>query len=86
MDDGRATWAYGPLTAVPVIGAVAVTASREDGPLTVVVEDVTVTSVTVRVWRARPILGLGLLPAIPAGSGVLVHMTAVRAHGPDTLL
>lgn len=77
LDDGRATWEYGPLPAPPVIGAVAVADGHDHGPLTVVLEEVTTTRTTVRVWRARPILGLGLLPAVPAGSGVMVHMTAV---------
>ncbi|MFJ8852378.1 hypothetical protein [Streptomyces sp. NPDC102437] len=75
-EDGRATWTLVPeLPAPPVISAVAVDPERGDGPLTVTAEDVTGAAVTVRVWRTRPVLGLGLLPAVPA-PGVTVHLTA----------
>ncbi|MFJ6014449.1 hypothetical protein [Streptomyces sp. NPDC092952] len=75
-DDGRATWTLPvALPVPPVISAVAAAPERDDGPLTVTAEDVTGATVTVRVWRTRPVLGLGLLPAVPA-AGVMVHLTA----------
>ncbi|MFB6872302.1 hypothetical protein [Streptomyces sp. NPDC056323] len=43
--------------------------------MTVTAEEVTREAVTVRVWRTRPVLGLGLLPAVPA-PGVTVHLAA----------
>lgn len=79
--DGRAQWAFAaPLAAAPVVGALPVEPESGGGalaPLTVVLESVTAQRVGVRVWRTRPILGLGLLPAVPAGAGVSVHVTAV---------
>ncbi|MFE7400078.1 hypothetical protein [Streptomyces sp. NPDC057557] len=80
--EGRATWVFGaPLAAPPIISAVPV--AQEDGPLTVTAEEVTRTFVTVRVWRTRPVLGLGLLPAVPAAR-VDVHLTATLLTGiPD---
>lgn len=83
--DGRATWTFdAPVPVPPVVSAVAVDSGHgERGPLTVTVEEVTEMSVTVRVWRTRPVLGLGLLPAVPA-AGVDVHLTTtVRAGAPD---
>ncbi|MFD8820867.1 hypothetical protein ACFV1C_00610 [Streptomyces sp. NPDC059605] len=75
-DAGRATWTLPvALPVPPVISAVAVAPERDDGPLTVTAEDVTGATVTVRVWRTQPVLGLGLLPAVPA-PGVTVHLTA----------
>ncbi|MFJ2882489.1 MULTISPECIES: hypothetical protein [unclassified Streptomyces] len=75
-EDGRATWTFPvALPVPPVISAVAVAPERDDGPLTVTAEDVTGATVTVRVWRTRPVLGLGILPAVPA-PGVTVHLTA----------
>ncbi|WP_330435925.1 MULTISPECIES: hypothetical protein [Streptomyces] len=72
--EGRATWTFGAtLAAPPVISAVPF--AQENGPLTVTVEEVTRTFVTVRVWRTRPVLRLGLLPAMPAAR-VDVHLTA----------
>lgn len=77
-EDGRATWTLSPaLPAPPVVGAVAVALGWDDGPLTVTAEEVTGAAVTVRVWRTRPVLGLGLLPAVPA-PGVSVHLTATE--------
>ncbi|MFI6725262.1 hypothetical protein NRF20_13090 [Streptomyces sp. R-74717] len=77
---GRATWTFDPpLPVPPVVGAVAVDPGHgERGPLTVTVEEVTAASVVVRMWRTRPVLGLGLLPAVPA-AGVDVHLTATLA-------
>ncbi|WP_406497912.1 hypothetical protein OG936_26310 [Streptomyces sp. NBC_00846] len=77
---GRATWLLDPpLPAPPVISATAVDRERgEDGPLTLTAEEVTGATVTVRVWRTRPVLGLGLLPAVPAAD-VDVHLTATLA-------
>lgn len=76
--DGRATWTYEtPLEAAPVVGALPVDAAPDGvSTLTVVLERVTPTQATVRVWRTRAILGLGLLPAVPAGAGIAVHLTA----------
>ncbi|MFD4855163.1 hypothetical protein [Streptomyces atratus] len=83
--DGRATWTLEPpLPEPPVISALPVALVRgEDGPLTVTAEEVTGIAVTVRAWRTRPVLGLGLLPAVPA-AGVDVHLTATpRPSFPD---
>ncbi|MFJ7489669.1 hypothetical protein ACIQZB_00160 [Streptomyces sp. NPDC097727] len=82
--DGYAAWTLSPpMSAPPIISAVAVAQERgEDGPLTVTAVEVTAASVTVRVWRTRPVLGLGLLPAVPA-AGVHVHLTATPAAPPD---
>lgn len=86
-DDGRASWTWEtPLTAPPVIGALAVD-GREDGvALTVVLEDVTETGVTVRVWRALPVPRPGVLPSVPVEAGVAVHVTATPVTAPDTLV
>ncbi|AXE76024.1 hypothetical protein [Streptomyces atratus] len=68
-----------PLPTPPVISAVAADLGHgERGPLAVTVEEATEISVVVRVWRTRPVLGLGLLPAVPAAS-VDVHLTATLA-------
>ncbi|MEV5677080.1 hypothetical protein [Streptomyces sp. NPDC052179] len=40
----------------------------------------------VRIWRSRPLLGLGLLPSVPAGPDIAVHMTATSVTAPDTLV
>lgn len=76
--DGRATWTYAtPLDGPPVVGALPVDAAPDGvSTLTVVLEAATQTQATVRVWRTRAILGLGLLPAVPAGAGIAVHVTA----------
>lgn len=78
--DGRATWTLEPpMPGLPVVGALAVDPERgEDGPLTVTAEEVTGSAVVVRVWRTRPVLGLGLLPAVPA-AGISVHLTVTPA-------
>ncbi|MFE3122271.1 hypothetical protein ACFXHD_02495 [Streptomyces hydrogenans] len=47
----------------------------------VVLEEVAEARVTVRVWRTRQLLGLGLLPSVPAGEGLLVHLTAIEPLG-----
>jgi len=76
--DGRATWAFlRPFTAPPVISALAVdTTPGDDRTVTVALEQVTATHAVVRVWQTQAIIGLGLLPLTPAGSGIQVHMTA----------
>ncbi|MFI1703069.1 hypothetical protein [Streptomyces griseoruber] len=76
--DGRATWTYSKLfTAVPVISALPVDPNpADDRTVTVTLEQVTTSSATVRVWRTQPLLGLGLLPLLPAGAGRQVHVTA----------
>ncbi|MFJ8143267.1 hypothetical protein [Streptomyces sp. NPDC096013] len=77
-EDGRALWTYGvPFAAPPVISALPVDPHpQDDHTVIVTLEEVTSSSATVRVWRTQPLLGLGLLPAIPAGAGVQVHLTA----------
>lgn len=79
---GRAVWTFdAPLPLPPVVSAVPVDPGHgERGPLTVTLEEVTTASVAVRVWRTRPVLGLGLLPAVPA-AGVDVHLTATACAG-----
>lgn len=76
--DGRATWTYSlPFAAPPVLTALAVDPSPgDDRTVTVTLEDATAERATVRVWRTQPLLGLGLLPLLPAGAGVQVHVTA----------
>lgn len=82
-EDGRAHWTLStPLPAPPVIAATPVAPELSDtSTVSAVVEAVTGESVTVRVWRTRPRLGLGLLPSVPAGPGCLVHVVAVREVG-----
>ncbi|MGW5925224.1 hypothetical protein ACWF2L_03120 [Streptomyces anulatus] len=85
-EDGRAAWAFGEeLPAPPVLGATAVDTGLDGTTVTVAVEEVTTTRAVVRVWRSRPLLGLNLLPSVPAGADVEVHMTATPATVPDTL-
>lgn len=76
--DGRATWAYPQaFAAPPVITALPVDPDpSDDSTLTVALETVTSSHTVVRVWRTQPLLGLGLLPLLPAGSGIQVHLTA----------
>lgn len=78
--DGRATWTYEAVSgAVPVLSALVHDAAPDGATtLTVVLETVTDTAAVVRVWRTRALLGLGLLPAVPAGAGIAVHMTATH--------
>jgi hypothetical protein len=67
-------------TAPPVITALAVdTTPADDRTVTVSLEQVTTTQAVVRVWRTQALLGLGLLPLVPSGAGVPVHMTASGA-------
>ncbi|MEU1180662.1 hypothetical protein ABZ464_23985 [Streptomyces sp. NPDC005820] len=72
------TWTYAkPFAAAPVISALPVDPNPgDDRTVTVTLEQVTASSATVRVWRTQPLLGLGLLPLLPAGAGVQVHVTA----------
>ncbi|MEH0579141.1 MULTISPECIES: hypothetical protein [Streptomyces] len=76
--DGRATWTFPtPFAAPPVVGALAVDPTpSDDRAVSVTLEECTASRVTVRVWRTQPLLGLGLLPTVPAGLGVQVHVTA----------
>lgn len=74
--DGRATWVYArPFTQPPVVSALAVDPDPSDNrAVFVTLETVTATQATVRVWQTQALLGLGVLPAVPAGAGVAVHM------------
>ncbi|MER6557866.1 hypothetical protein ABT300_08875 [Streptomyces sp. NPDC001027] len=76
--DGRAAWVFPkPFAAPPVIGALVVDSNpNDDRTVTVTLEQVSAQGATVRVWRTQPLLGLGLLPLLPAGAGVQVHVTA----------
>ncbi|MFF6801155.1 hypothetical protein [Streptomyces sp. NPDC012616] len=76
--DGRATWTFpAPFVAPPVLSALAVDPKpADDRTVTVTLEQVSPQGATVRVWRTQPLLGLGLLPLLPAGPGVQVHVTA----------
>jgi hypothetical protein len=76
--DGRALWTFEtPFTAPPVISALAVDPNpADDRTVTAALEAVSATSVTVRVWATQPLLGLGVLPLVPATAGVQVHLTA----------
>jgi hypothetical protein len=49
--------------------------------VTAAIEQVTTSGVVVRVWRTRTLLGLGLLPSVPAGPGVHVHIIATPQGG-----
>jgi hypothetical protein len=61
-----------------VISALPVDTEPDDNTsLTVTLLDVTTEAAVLQVWRTRPLLGLGLLPTIPAGPGITVHCTAV---------
>ncbi|MFC7791434.1 hypothetical protein [Streptomyces cinereoruber] len=79
-EDGRAVWTFpAPLAAPPAVAALPVTpAPGGDVTYTVVLEEATVERVTVRVWRTRALLGLGLLPSVPAGPGIGVHLLATE--------
>lgn len=81
--DGRATWTFPiPFAAPPVVGALAVDPTpADDRTVTVALEEVTATRMTVRVWRTQPLLSLGILPVVPAGAGVQVHVTASGTWG-----
>jgi hypothetical protein len=76
--DGRARWTFAePFAAPPVISALAVDPNpADDRTVSVALEEVTATRAVVRVWQTQQLLGLGLLPAVPVGVGVLVHVTA----------
>lgn len=79
--DGRAAWTYpaAPFSTAPVLAALVHDAAPDGSTtLTVVLESVTPEQAVVRVWRTRPLLGLGLLPAVPAGAGVAVHLHAAE--------
>jgi hypothetical protein len=82
--DGRAAWVFAQAHQVPpVITALPVDpAPADDTTVIVTLEEATAERVTVRVWRTRALLGLGLLPTIPAGAGIQVHLTAVPAPLP----
>lgn len=75
---GRATWSFPQAFAVPpVVTALPVDPNPgDDRTVTVTLETVSTTGMTVRVWQTQPLLGLGLLPLAPAGAGVQVHVTA----------
>jgi hypothetical protein len=75
---GRVTWTYSSAFAsTPVIAATPVdTATGDATSLNVDIESVSTTQAVVRVWRTQTILGLGLFPTIPVGSGVPVHLMA----------
>lgn len=78
-DDGRATWEF-PIVVdqPPVVAATPVDPNPGDKTtVTAAIEHVDAESVTVRVWQTRPLLGLGVLPSVPAGPGVAVHLLAV---------
>lgn len=85
--DGRATWTYAEaFAALPVLTALAVDPAPSDGhTVLAVLELVTAEQAVVRVWRTQQLLGLGILPMVPAGVGVQVHMTAsgeLASEGP----
>lgn len=86
--DGRATWTFPvPFAAAPVVSVTPVDLSPGDETtVSAAVEEVTAGWVTVRVWRTRSILGLGLLPSVPAGAGVPVHLLAVSVEHGGTLV
>jgi len=82
-EDGRAIFAFEPpLDGVPVVVATPIDPSPSaTSAVSVVLEEVTAGGVTVRVWRTRPMLGLGVLPSVPAGPGVAVHLVALLPAG-----
>lgn len=80
--DGRVTWTLpSPLPAPPVVTATPVDPDIGDSnTVTATLEQVTATHVVVRVWRTQALLGLGVLPMVPAGAGVQVHVMAAPLH------
>jgi hypothetical protein len=82
-EDGRAVFAFDPpLDGVPVVVATPIDPSPSaTSAVSVALEEVTAGRVTVRVWRTRPILGLGVLPSLPAGPGVAVHLAVLLPAG-----
>lgn len=83
--NGYATWTLPGFTAPPIVAATPVNPNPGGSTtVTVTIEQVTAAHVTVRVWQTRPLLGLGLLPMIPTGAGVQVHLTATPATNNPT--
>ncbi|MET7809731.1 hypothetical protein ABZT26_02590 [Streptomyces sp. NPDC005395] len=82
--DGRVVWTFPqPFTAPPVLSALPVDHKPDDTTsLSATLVEVTTERAVVQVWRTRPLLGLGLLPTIPAGEGVAVHLLAVGEPEP----
>ncbi|KUN37665.1 hypothetical protein AQJ30_15385 [Streptomyces longwoodensis] len=76
--DGRVTWVYQqPFTQPPVIGALVVDPDPADVRAAwVTLEAVSTTQATMRVWQSTTV-ATGGQTAVPAGSGVKVHVTAV---------
>lgn len=77
--NGRVNWTYSSaFTGSPVIAATPVDPNTSDNvSYNIDIESVSATAVTVRAWKTQSILGLGVLPTTPAGSGVFVHLMAV---------
>jgi hypothetical protein len=75
------SWVFDPpLGGPPVVAATPVDAAPGDNAtVTAALEEATAVRVVVRVWRTQPILGLGLLPLVPAGAGIQVHLAAFPA-------
>jgi hypothetical protein len=76
--NGRVTWTFSsPFVGTPVVIAMPVDPNTGDGvSYNVDLEAVNTTSCTVRLWKTQTILGLGLFPTTPAGSGVFCHLIA----------
>lgn len=77
--NGRVTWTFStPFTGTPVVAGTPVDPNTADTvSYNVDIESVSTTSVTIRAWKTQTILGLGIFPTTPAGSGVPIHLMAV---------
>lgn len=76
--DGRARYDFPhPFEQPPVITATPVDPDPAgETTVTAALEEASTGHAVVRVWRTRTLLGLGLLPSVPAGAGVQVHLIA----------
>ncbi|MTE20267.1 hypothetical protein F0L17_14345 [Streptomyces sp. TRM43335] len=76
---GRVVWTFPSAHAVPpVVSALPVDPAPGDATTVVaVLESVTATQATIRVWQTQPPAALGDQPAVPAGAGLAVHVVAV---------
>lgn len=87
-DAGRVTWQLpeGQFVTAPVVAATPVTPDLGSTvSYSTVIEQATPGLVVVRVWQTRTLLGLGLLPTIPARAGIVVHLYATTPPAAPSL-